>query len=189
MLDNIVYIKTQKGQNEIATRAHALSLRQRRLLILVDGQCDGKSLVAKAAMLGDAPDVFDDLVAKGFVAPINGGYGLAETKPVPVPMLAALPSVPPSHRPAVLDAATPVVQRAPAITRRSLALARLYLMEAMGRMLGKESDTLRETMRKATTREALLEHLKLCLEIVEETGGQERARNLKAKVLELLPVD
>jgi hypothetical protein len=62
-------------------------------------------------------------------------------------------------------------------------------MEAMGRMLGKESDTLRETMRKATTREALLEHLKLCLEIVEETGGQERARNLKAKVLELLPVD
>lgn len=181
MLDNTIYVKTPKGQNEIATRAQRLPLRPRRLLILVDGQTDGRSLIGKAALLGDTPDVFEQLVVEGYIVPVDA----LDTASASVPASSASGATPSASA----AGSSAVLPRGPVSARRSLALARLYLVEAMARMLGKEGDTLRDALRSATTRAALLEHLEVCLEIVAETSGPERAQDLKAKVLELMPLE
>lgn len=49
MSPDTVLVKTVRGREEIATRAHALSAMQRRLLILVDGT---RSVAAIAESLG-----------------------------------------------------------------------------------------------------------------------------------------
>lgn len=49
MSPDTVLVKTVRGREEIATRAHVLSAMQRRLLILVDGR---KSVAAIAESLG-----------------------------------------------------------------------------------------------------------------------------------------
>lgn len=61
MSPDTVLVKTVRGREEIATRAHALTAMQRRLLILVDGR---KSVAEMAEMLGRAtadPLVLRDL--------------------------------------------------------------------------------------------------------------------------------
>ena len=53
------YLKTPHGLEEMASHAHGLGLRARRLLILIDGRRDTAAL---AAMTGDAK--FDESLAQ-----------------------------------------------------------------------------------------------------------------------------
>lgn len=44
-------------------------MRLRRLVILVDGRSSVKSIIAKATVLGDTPEMFDNLLSDGFISP------------------------------------------------------------------------------------------------------------------------
>jgi hypothetical protein len=61
-----VYQKTEKGLNEIATRAHRLPPRLRQALILVDGRRDDVAL--SSLIPGAAAEVLDSLLSEGFIA-------------------------------------------------------------------------------------------------------------------------
>lgn len=71
-----VLVKTAKGQEEIRTKAHKLSPRLRRLLILVDGRSTVGETLARLAVLGDGlADQLETLLREGFLAPLDGTTG------------------------------------------------------------------------------------------------------------------
>ncbi|MBE9610994.1 hypothetical protein [Chitinilyticum piscinae] len=71
---NLVLIKTDKGQQEIATRAHQLPQALRRLLILVDGAKSVSALTVLLVGLEVIP-LLRELAHQGFVEPAPGQSG------------------------------------------------------------------------------------------------------------------
>ncbi len=69
MQDTAVCVKTPKGIEEVARRTHGLSLRERRLLIMIDGSRNRASL---AAMIPgeDVAGIMEKLLANGFITPL-----------------------------------------------------------------------------------------------------------------------
>jgi hypothetical protein len=66
MADDGIYRKTEKGRNEIATRANKLGFRERALLIMVDDRTSRADLLARSKSV-DAGVILDALLAAGFI--------------------------------------------------------------------------------------------------------------------------
>lgn len=66
-----VYRKTQKGQEEMAQRT-VLGMRERTLLVMVDGKTAGSELLARAKHMPDPPALLARLIDGGFIAPEAG---------------------------------------------------------------------------------------------------------------------
>jgi len=66
---NAIYVKTEKGEEEIRSRAYKLPQRLRVILIMVDGSTTGSGLAQKAKTLGLSEDFMEHLLEGGFVAP------------------------------------------------------------------------------------------------------------------------
>lgn len=67
MKASATYHKTAKGQEEIATRAHQLSMKERRVLILVNGE-NSVATLAKLSLCDDVDAILGRLLADGFIA-------------------------------------------------------------------------------------------------------------------------
>ncbi len=210
--NDTIYIKTDKGQDEIATRKHRLRPMQRAVLILVDGQISTESLLEKALLLGQDDSLVDELIAQGFIAPVNAEVknleATASTSTTPLRLAQTTP-IHTTGTPTALETthqnALPVVkadakidvapeQRTTAqpasmvsTKRRSLAIARMYLLDSMERMYGNDSEIIRGVLRHATTKEAILSQLEHCVEIVREAADSQRADEFRQRVLDLLP--
>ena len=96
------------------------------------------------------------------------------------------PAIPPTPT-SVANTPSPTLLAPVGKQRRSLALARLYLLDQMERMFGPRGDALRNILRTATTREELLIVFGDCREILEETTGPERSRRIAEEFYALLP--
>jgi hypothetical protein len=70
MSDNIIYIKTPKGIEEMNSRTYGLPLRVRRVLIMMDGKCDYEEIISRFPE-GEGEASVSTLVAGGFVAPLQ----------------------------------------------------------------------------------------------------------------------
>jgi hypothetical protein len=66
---NAIYVKTEKGEEEIRSRAYKLAQRLRVILIMVDGSTTGGGLALKAKTLGLPEDFMEQLLEGGFIAP------------------------------------------------------------------------------------------------------------------------
>ena len=73
----VIYRKTAKGQEEMATRAYHLPSRERSLLVLIDGKRPTDELVEKSRHLGDSSAFLDHLLATGFIEPVGGSTAQA----------------------------------------------------------------------------------------------------------------
>jgi hypothetical protein len=125
-----VLSKTDKGREEIATRAHHLDAKHRRILILVDGTSTAGAIAAKVAGFDDGLAVLDDLLSAGFVA----GAGAAVAPPAPTAPAAAAP---------------------PAATDSLESLKRLACGQ-IERLMGPDGDPLALRIEKAGSREEFL---------------------------------
>lgn len=67
----LIYDKTQKGREEIATRVHQLPSRLRSLLVLIDGKQTDLALLKKIPGLGLEGKHLDELLLQGFIQLIN----------------------------------------------------------------------------------------------------------------------
>jgi len=91
MNDKTVYAKTPAGQQEIGERKAGLDIRQRRLLILVDGHRTASELCGVSGF-PDAMALLDGLLAQGLVASADGtGAAAAKSAAAPVAAAAAAP--------------------------------------------------------------------------------------------------
>lgn len=153
-----ILAKTVAGVEEIATRARRVAPRLRTVLILVDGRRCVAELADAAAGLGDVRQALAKLHDEGFVIRV----GLA---PAAIASRA-------SAQPAVRVPPAPVHVHAPGVPRqrRSLALARLYLLNAMEQSLRHGDQPVREHLRNATSRAQLVRAFEMCQEIAGELG-------------------
>jgi hypothetical protein len=66
---SVIYQKSAKGSQAIATRDHALSPKLRSLLILVDGKRSFEDLVKLSGPLGDTDQLLAQLHEQGYIEP------------------------------------------------------------------------------------------------------------------------
>jgi len=86
---NLVYRKSAKGTEAIATRQHGLGPKLRSLLILVDGKRGFEELVRLSQILGDTEELLGQLLDQGFIEPVAGTTAAAA--PVAAPASAPAP--------------------------------------------------------------------------------------------------
>ena len=99
-----IYRKTEKGRQEVDTRVHRLAPRLRAALILVDGQ---RSLAELAKLVPPKVDVFETLLAEGFIEPVASK---ARPAPEDIDKTQPLPVLRDSVALRAADAAPPVAQ-------------------------------------------------------------------------------
>lgn len=66
-MNNLIFDKTDKGREEIATRQYQLSTRLRTLLVLVDGRQSNENLLKKVSGLGLNDASLKELADNGFI--------------------------------------------------------------------------------------------------------------------------
>ncbi|KRB33033.1 hypothetical protein [Acidovorax sp. Root70] len=156
--------KTEKARLELSPGVRTLSLRERSLLLLVDG----KPLSDLQAMYnGIGAQIVENLMRQGYLT------GPADLPPAPEP---AAPSI---ERPA------------PGESLRSLAGARMYLFDTCERLFARRDPVLaqhfREALRAAKDRSSMLDVGDAMFEEVALAAGAERAASLRERLDQLLP--
>lgn len=68
---NLIFDKTDKGREEIATRKHHLAPRLRSLLVLVDGKHQTEDLLRKVAGLGLTEQALTELLEHAFIEAVE----------------------------------------------------------------------------------------------------------------------
>lgn len=174
------------AQARVALQSHSapLSMRERRALILCDGQRDLKELTA---LLGsDAPALVMRLHVAGYlgntaVEPVARPVQPNRAVAVPVPVRAATPAQPP----AATRAAAPEAQATG--TRRSLVAARLYLIS----MLELQRDPLAMAQKKQLQAcqdpDAIVAHLLAGVHCLQRVASTSLARRVCERLAEVLP--
>ncbi|MEC5399111.1 hypothetical protein [Uliginosibacterium sp. H1] len=67
MFDAAVYYKTDKGREEVNSRAYHLTARMRAALILIDGKTSGRELRVMLGPLGEVEQIIQQLIDDGFI--------------------------------------------------------------------------------------------------------------------------
>ena len=120
--------KTEAGRLEIAARSGTLNRSNRALLIMVDGQTTGEDLAARAHQIGLGEQAIIELVNAGLIRRQErvGNAQVTEPEAAPKP-------------------ATPN-------RKRSLAAARMYLMDIAARTFTSAEHPIRQRLVEATDR-------------------------------------
>ncbi len=152
-----VAFKTQEGRAEMVARRLRLSPFERALLIVADGRQDFAALLA----------------ALGRPSSGDAESRAALSRLIELKLLTLTPGAEPGG--------TALVER------KSLALARLYLMESVERALRGKTDALKPLLREATDEAGLRRALLACEKALLEAGAVSQASAIRARCLALLP--
>lgn len=150
-----IFRKTEKGTNEIATRANRLVPRLRTALILVDGTRDQVELGKLIAQ--NPTETLEELLSLGYI----------EVASVVEP-------------PAKPEKAAPA-NAAPAATEKSFATFRAEAVRAFNDLTGPPGEALAIKMEKAASREQLAPLLQTAYQIIGSTRGSQAATEFKAR--------
>lgn len=174
--------KTEKARLELLPGVRTLSLRERSLLLLVDG----KPLSDLQAMYnGIGAQIVENLMRQGYLA------GPAELPPTAPHAHSTHPSAP-TAAPSPAPHKHPSQRSEPGDALRSLAGARMYLFDTCERLFARRDPVLaqqfREALRAAKDRTSMLDVGEAMLEEVAMAAGAERAASLRERLDQLLPV-
>lgn len=171
--------KTDQARQALQSHAGALSMRERRALILCDGRRDLRELTS---LLGtDAPALVMRLYEAGYLS--NAVVG-------PVPRA----STPPAAR-VTATAATPIDVPAPALatqsqatgTRRSLVAARLYLIGMLELQRDESAAAQREQLQACQDPDAIVAHLLAGVHCLQRIASNSLAQRVRERLAEVLP--
>lgn len=76
-----IYQKTEKGQDEIRTRANHLDQRHRAVLLMINGEKTCDDILVQLQPLGMTQAVFDELADGGYIRPQVAGATTAKAGP------------------------------------------------------------------------------------------------------------
>jgi hypothetical protein len=82
MFDEIIYMKTEKGLEEIERRSYNLPRRLRSALIMIDGHTAVVFLRERFLSLGDPAEIIESLLVDGFIRPQNTGVSKPESNKI-----------------------------------------------------------------------------------------------------------
>lgn len=173
MAEQGIYRKTDKGRDEIATRANKLGLRERTMLIMVDDKTSRAGLLAKNSH-PTSEGILDDLLAGGYIEIVGGTVTAASAPP---------PSAPAPVQAAPAAAAAPT---APPV-EVSMQSASRYACRALVTLLGPGADDLTALIEKCKTVEELTARLEKCRDVVQGMSGRRKAEEFWAGASARLP--
>lgn len=155
-----IYRKTDKGAEEIKSRAHGLPSRIRPLLILIDGKLAVEDLLRRAPDRAVVGEQLQTLAAGGFIEPLAAA--VVPPAPTPVAAVAAMP------------AATAIAD---------LAAARRRAVKVLYDSMGPEADGFAVRIEKTATAVDLLGTVESVLKSVEVMRGTRGAEKIRAALL------
>jgi hypothetical protein len=147
-------------------------MRQRRLLILCDGQ---RTIADLTGLLGqDAPAMVIQLVQAGY---------LSTGVPAPSPATAVAPvPTPPAAAPAAL--AAPAVER-----RRSLVAARIYVLGILEMQRHPQAAALFRDLQQARAEDEVLQRLQSAMQMLPGLTSEGYCQRVRQRLLEALPLE
>lgn len=189
----MVLHKTEKARAALQRRSDALSVLDRRVLILSDGRRELKEI---AGLLGgDSRRAALRLVEERYLSATavpDGdasrrtaqlGVGTSATAaPIPAGMVASMPAPGPPEPPA----RAPVAGTA---TRRSLVAAKMYMLDMLQLQRGPESATIRSTLQSSVGRDALLAAVLEGVRHIQRVAPASYGLRVYQRVEEVLPED
>lgn len=171
--------KTDKARDELQGGQRTLSQRERALLLMADGRRSLTDFSPLFSSRDEAERTIQALVQRGYLQ---------------APTAAVAPPAPAPVQPAPIPAAEPIQVATSADTfdgKRSLATTRMFLFDICERMFvrrdPKFATQMRDALREARDREAMLTIAALMLTEIEKTAGPERAESLRERIDKLLP--
>jgi hypothetical protein len=152
-----IFVKSAKGEQEIATRVNKLPIKHRSVLIMIDGKTTEEDLLARISGMFDGKTIVSDLETHGFI----------ERKAVP--------------RSAVQAKAAASVTVQPLNTG-----AKQYMIDYMYKVLGPEADAFVGRIEKCRTYSDLAGMIDPCRDTIRGLGKQQKAEEFENKVRELI---
>jgi len=176
--------KTDKARDELQGGQRTLSQRERALLLMADGRRSLSDFSPLFSTRDEAEQAIQTLVQRGYL----------QTPKVAVAAGKAVPPAPAPAQPAPLPASEPIQIATSADTfdgKRSLATTRMFLFDICERMFVRRDPKfalqMRDALREARDREAMLTIAALMLTEIEKAAGPERAGSLRERIDKLLP--
>lgn len=171
--------KTDQARLALQSHAGPLSMRERRALILCDGQRDLKQL---SALLGvDAPALVMHLYEAGYLGNVVVEPVARVPAPLPARALAAAPI--PAAAPA--PASTPQTQATG--TRRSLVAAKLYLIGMLELQRDESAVAQRKQLQACQDPDAIVAHLLASVHCLQRIASTSLAQRVRERLAEVLP--
>lgn len=175
--------KTDKARNELQGGQRTLTQRERALLLMADGRRSLTDFSPLFANRDEAERAIQALIEKGYLQSPKAAAA------------AAAPAEPPAQpAPSPIPAIEPIQVATSADTfdgKRSLATTRMFLFDICERMFVRRDPKfalqMRDALREARDREAMLTIAALMLTEIEKTAGAERAESLRERIDRLLP--
>jgi len=158
--------KTDLARTALQAHRAPLDMRQRRLLILCDGQRDLPQLTA---MIGpEVSAMVIQLIQAGYLVSNAAADPPARPAPEPVPTIAA-PAAVPTER------------------RRSLVAARIYLLGILELQRHPHAAALLHALQQARSDEAVIANLHTALDALPALTSPGYAERVRQRLLEVLP--
>ncbi len=159
--------KTDLARDALQAHRAPLDMRQRRLLIMCDGQRDIAQLTA---LIGpEAPAMVIQLIQAGYLVS------------VPEPVVAAVPAQAAMTSPA---AAEPAPER-----RRSLVAARIYLLGILELQRNPQAAALYRDLQMARAEGDVVTSLRTALDALPGMTSEGYSQRVRQRVLEALPLE
>lgn len=166
--------KTELARTALQAHRAPLDMRQRRLLILCDGQ---RSITDLTGLLGqDAPAMVIQLVQAGY---LSTGTGAGAAAPPPPPAATVEP-----------QPATPAAAAATAVERRrSLVSARVYVLGILEMQRHPQAAALFRDLQQARAESEVLQVLHSAMRMLPGLTSEGYCQRVRQRLLEALPLE
>ncbi len=164
--------KTELARTALQAHRAPLDMRQRRLLILCDGQ---RSVTDLTGLLGqDAPAMVIQLVQAGY---LSTGTGAVALPPPPAATVEPQPATPAA-------AAATAVER-----RRSLVSARIYVLGILEMQRHPQAAALFRDLQQARAESEVLQVLHSAMRMLPGLTSEGYCQRVRQRLLEALPLE
>ncbi|UQA70229.1 MULTISPECIES: hypothetical protein [Stenotrophomonas] len=168
--------KTDLARTALQAHRAPLDMRQRRLLILCDGQ---RSIAELTGLLGaEAPAMVIQLVQAGYLS-----TGQATATPTPSPSTVIAPE-PVAAAPAPAAATATPVER-----RRSLVAARIYVLGILEMQRHPQAAALFRDLQQARAEDEVLQRLQSAMQMLPALTSDGYCQRVRQRLLEALPLE
>ena len=171
----IYYDKTDKGREEISSRKYQLPSKLRPLLVMIDGKHGSDELLKRLAAIGLTQENLEELLRLGFIAPVQVS--------VPAPVELARKDTPQVVEETKTETKETSKQVTPA---EKIANLRQFFTETIKGNLGLRGFTLQLKVERAETLEDFISLSEDYVEALYKAKGQQIARNLEARLQDLI---
>ena len=194
--------KTDKARDELQGGQRTLSQRERALLLMADGRRSLTDFSPLFPNRDEAEQAVQGLMHRGYLQDPQAAAAAAAARAVAesAALAATAAQAAAAARAEAAAQAVTVPEEEPARPtnsadtfdgKRSLATTRMFLFDICERMFVRRDPKfalqMRDALREARDREAMLTIAALMLSEIEKTAGPERAESLRERIEKLLP--